>query len=64
VVNAVNRLMIVAGGIGYRSPNDLWLNRFKVKRISQLLPAHPLVCAWSLGLVVFGGPGPALHRNM
>ncbi|MCT0202406.1 Trk-type K+ transport system membrane component [Synechococcus sp. Ace-Pa] len=57
VVNAVIALMIVAGGIGYRVTNDLWLNRFKVKRIRSFCLHTRLVLRWSLGLVVFGALG-------
>jgi Trk-type K+ transport system membrane component len=57
VVNGVIMAMIVAGGIGYRVTNDLWLNRFRVKRIRSFSLHTRLVVRCTVGLILLGAVG-------
>ncbi|MFZ9216719.1 MAG: potassium transporter TrkG, partial [Vulcanococcus sp.] len=57
VVNGVIASMIVIGGIGWRVINDLWANRFRLRRIRRLSLHTRLVIRSTAVLIVLGAAG-------
>ncbi len=57
VVNGVIALMIVIGGIGWRVANDIWINRFRLRRIRRLSLHTRLVIRTTVLLIVVGAAG-------
>ena len=57
VVNGVIASMIVIGGIGWRVINDLWANRFRLRRIRRLSLHTRLVIRSTAVLIVLGAVG-------
>jgi Trk-type K+ transport system membrane component len=54
VVNGVIAAMIVIGGIGWRVINDLWVNRFRLRRLRRLSLHTRLVVRTTLLLILLG----------
>ena len=57
VVTGVIALMIVIGGIGWRVANDIWINRFRLRRIRRLSLHTRLVIRTTVLLIVVGAVG-------
>jgi Trk-type K+ transport system membrane component len=57
VVNGVIATLIVMGGIGWRVANDLWVNRFRLKRIARLSLHTRLVIRSTILLILVGAVG-------
>ena len=57
IVNLVIALLIVMGGIGWRVTNDIWLNRFRLRRIRRLSLHTRLVIRSTIALILIGAIG-------
>ena len=56
-VNGTIGALIVIGGIGWRVANDLWVNRFRLRRIRRLSLHTRLVVRSTIALIVIGAIG-------
>ncbi|CAK6690048.1 potassium transporter TrkG [Synechococcus sp. CCY9201] len=64
VVNLVIASMIVMGGLGWRVTNDLWVNRFRLRRLNRLSMHTRLVIRSTIGLILVGTIGLLLTEHL